>query len=176
MIICNDRIVLKRFYLRHLSPIDATDEYLSWFNDSATLRFIDYAKSERSRDDLVAYINSKNLCDSTLFFGIFAIKDNSHIGNIKFEPIDFMRKSAEMGILIGNKQWRSRGVGTEVISGAGLWLRNELNLKTMTLGVSHSNDAAVAAYKKIGFDFAKNHEFVYQNDCHRMSLRLEILK
>ena len=43
-----------------------------------------------------------------------------HIGNIKYEPIDFQAATATMGILTGANDWRGKGVGPEVIKGSAL--------------------------------------------------------
>ena len=56
-------------------------------------------------------INNKNL----IFFGIFY--KSKHIGNLKFENIYKNSKNASWGILIGNKKYRGKGIGNEVLSG-----------------------------------------------------------
>ena len=151
MKILNKPLLLKRFYLRHLTSRDATDEYLSWFDDDRVVDFIDYAKQRHDKQDLKAYIRARNSSTLCCFLGIFTISDDIHIGNIKYDPIDFTTLSAEMGILIGSKSYRGKGVGPEVISGSTMFLKQLMGLKSITLGVRSDNLQAVHAYEKIGY-------------------------
>ena len=172
MIILDRPIKLDRFYLRHLTSADVTENYLSWFGDTTVKKFIDYAKYSREAEDLKIYIQEKNESESALFLGVFTTQGDLHIGNIKFEPIDLVLESAEMGILIGNKFWRGRGVGPEVILGVGSWLRDNLLIKIMTLGVSRENEIAISAYKKIGFSVTESADSGLGKHTYRMTLTL----
>ena len=78
-------------------------------------------------------------------------KSGLHIGNIKYDPIDFNACTAEMGILIGNQDWIGRGVAGEVILASCLWLSKKIGVKKITLGVHPDNIGAILAYRKIGF-------------------------
>ena len=165
-------LMLDRFYLRHLGPDDVTDYYLNWFEDHTVKSFIDYAKDSKGKDQLAEYIFEKNMSSSALFLGIFSNQDDCHVGNIKFEPINIKNKSAEMGILIGDKSWRGKGVGPEVILGSGSWLKDNLGIELMTLGVSVNNKMALKAYQKIGFKINQHNNQAKMADSHRMSLYL----
>ena len=88
---------------------------------------------------------------AVLFFGIFSRESNEHIGNIKFEPINFHNKTAIMGILIGEEGWRGRGVTPEVIKSSSEWLNKQYDINRIALGVDSKNIAAIKAYEKIGF-------------------------
>ena len=88
---------------------------------------------------------------AVLFFGIFSRESNEHIGNIKFEPINFHNKTAIMGILIGEEGWRGRGVTPEVIKSSSEWLNKKYDINHIALGVDSKNIAAIKAYEKIGF-------------------------
>ena len=74
-----------------------------------------------------------------------------HIGNIKYENIDLVNKSAVMGILIGDKIYRGRGLAKIVIEESAKWLNSSLGLQTIFLGVDNNNSVAIKLYSKIGF-------------------------
>lgn len=78
-------------------------------------------------------------------------KTGLHIGNIKYEPINFQLSYAVMGILIGDPIWRGVGVAPEVIVASAKWLRDQHGIKRVVLGVNLLNKAAIKAYQKIGF-------------------------
>ncbi|MFY8350052.1 GNAT family N-acetyltransferase [Pseudoalteromonas sp. SSM20] len=140
-------ISTERFVLRPLTVADASERYLSWFEDITTQQFI--AQRADSTKQLKNYILEKAQAKNCLFMGIFA--EDVHIGNIKYEPIDFVKREATMGILIGDPKWRGRGVAGEVISATAQYLRRKFDINSILLGVECENIAAISAYKKLGF-------------------------
>jgi diamine N-acetyltransferase len=73
------------------------------------------------------------------------------IGSLSFEQIDWHVRSAELGILIGDKSYWNRGYGTESVR---LLLHhgfNTLNLNRIFLHVFENNPRAIRAYEKAGF-------------------------
>ena len=144
-------IELDRFFLRTLKESDVSADYLSWFEDDRVKAYISFASKARTKQELVEYVNIKNSSKTALLFGVFTKIELKHVGNIKYEPIELAKKTAEMGILIGDVNWRGRGVGPEVILGSSEWLRNSLGLNSITLGVRSDNSPAISAYKKLGF-------------------------
>jgi len=141
----------ERFLIRPLKPEDVTQTYLGWFNDDIVKRYITAASSTQSIHSLREFVAARMSRKDVLFFGIFVIKSGVHIGNIKFEPINVETKSAVMGILIGDKSWRARGVSPEVLGACINWLYLNRGIETVILGVDKANSAAIRAYKKAGF-------------------------
>jgi diamine N-acetyltransferase len=86
----------------------------------------------------------------------FAIEFKDHdawrlIGNCGFFEIDQRARSAEVGILIGDKSSWNKGYGTEVMR---LLLRvgfETLNLNRIFLRVDKENKGGIRAYEKAGF-------------------------
>ena len=149
-------IKTERFLLKPLTIGDATQIYLSWLNLD-TSPYIESSKSHYSIETLKAYINERKNRQDVLFLGIFTEK-KLHIGNIKYEPIDKKRKSAVMGILIGDTNWRGKGVAAEVIEASVAYLSEKYGVKTILLGVDENNKSAVKAYQKVGFKVKEHNE------------------
>jgi len=144
-------IYTERFQLKTLTAKDATEEYLSWFSNSKEVgKYIAYAKTNADINKLRQYIKEREDREDVIFLGIFT-NSGQHIGNIKYEPIDFTNKSATMGILIGNKDWRGKGVATEVIKNSSKYLKENFEIKYIDLGVNKENISAVSVYKKMKF-------------------------
>lgn len=59
-----------------------------------------------------------------------------------------------MGILIGESQYRGKGVTIEVLGASGRWLREQRGIREIVLGVSPENLPAIRAYEKAGFVLA----------------------
>lgn len=141
----------ERFQLKSLTTKDVTEKYLSWFNQSKEIeKYISFAQKCEGIDSLMQYVKDKKDREDVLFLGIFCSL-GQHIGNIKYEPIDLKNRAATMGILIGDKEWRGKGVASEVIKISGKYLKNNYGIKYIDLGVDKSNARAISAYEKINF-------------------------
>ncbi|MFH1841389.1 MAG: GNAT family protein [Candidatus Nealsonbacteria bacterium] len=147
----NQRVKIKgkRIFLKTLNERNATKEYCSWLNDPAVNKYLETRKATISQ--LKEYIKKKNKSPNSLFLGIFFKKNQKHIGNIKLEPIDFKKKKATVGILIGNKDYWGQGFGKEAISALVDYAFNNLALQEINLGVISENKVAVNLYKNVGF-------------------------
>lgn len=142
-----------RFTLRTLTIEDATEKYSRWFDDPVVNEHIAGAKAAHDIDSLRSYIAQKSALPNVLFFGIFSGANGAHIGNLKFEPIDFDAHHAILGIMVGDPHWRGCGVAAEVINAAGRWLNKTFGISELALGVARNNIAAQKAYEKSGFVF-----------------------
>lgn len=148
----------ERFVIRNLTTEDVGAEYLSWFKRDDVKDYIYYKVSDDQNEllKLKDYVQEKSSDKSILFLGVFdKIAPHAHIGNIKFEPFDLEERVCVFGILIGNKDWQGKGVGTEAV-GETLKAIGDLGMKKVYLGVDKNNQAAIRLYEKLGFarDFA----------------------
>ena len=143
----------KKNYFMKLSEKNADEEYCRWLNDPEVNKYLETRKA--TIDELKKYIKEKNKSKNCLLLGIFDNKSNKHIGNIKLDPIDFKRGVSTLGILIGDKNYWGRGIGTESTKLLVDYAFNELNLKKIDLGVISKNKAAISIYKNVGFKVKK---------------------
>jgi len=141
----------ERFFLRTLIEDDVNARYLEWINGSDKSQYINYTNQNRNVDEVSTFVTERVNSDTVLFLGIFVRESGEHIGNIKYEPIDFKKSYAIMGILIGEKNWRGRGVAAEVIIKSSTWLHEKYGIRQFILGVNTGNVWAIRAYKKVGF-------------------------
>jgi RimJ/RimL family protein N-acetyltransferase len=101
--------------------------------------------------------------------------DFIHIGNCSFLDIDWRNRSAEVGIMIGEKSYWNQGYGTEVME---LLLEHgfdTLNLHRIGLRVFSKNKRAIRAYEKAGFIYEGmlrqgNYQHGLYYDVHLMSV------
>jgi RimJ/RimL family protein N-acetyltransferase len=101
--------------LREKKKSDIPDDY-KWRSDPELAELdstrplsISYKDFERLSKDEMSYPSSrsKRLSVDTL--------DGQHIGNVMFYDIDLRSGQAELGIMIGEKDYWSRGYGTETV-------------------------------------------------------------
>ena len=141
-------IKTERILIRRLALSDVNKRYLSWFSDVETTKFIE--SKALTMSDLKDYVSSKINSRNTLFLAVVARDKNIHIGNIKFEPIDYEKKWAVLGIMIGDSGYHGKGYGREIVIASAQYLF-ENGIEKVTLGVNMKNSSAVRLYEKIGF-------------------------
>jgi len=73
------------------------------------------------------------------------------IGSCGFFNLDKRNRSAEFGIMIGDKSYWNRGYGTEAVRLLAQHGYNTLNLNRIYLRVLETNPRAIRAYEKAGF-------------------------
>lgn len=144
-------ICTKRFVLRELSEKDATQRYLAWLNNPEAASFLVTAGTTQQLSDLREYVAKRMGRQDVLFLGIFERFGARHIGNIKYEPVDSETGVATMGILIGEPEYRGKGVAVEVLRASAEWLNKYRGIKEIRLGVSKDNVSAIKSYEKVGF-------------------------
>lgn len=141
----------EHIYLRPLTQADATVEYANWMNNSETTRYLETGRFPASTDSLAKYIARYEDSKDALFLAIVLKDGDRHIGNIKLEPINWIYRSAVLGILIGRPEERGKGFGGEAIKMMLHHAFDGLNLNRVELGVSADNVAAITCFSKIGF-------------------------
>jgi RimJ/RimL family protein N-acetyltransferase len=131
------------------------ENYLSWMRDIENNLFIESIDKSFSLEKLTQYIDEKNSSSQALLLGIFDNRSGIHFGNIKFEPIDMGSRSAWLGILIGDLQYRGKGYAKEIIDSTCKHISNKYNINKIFLGVNKNNSAALKTYLKSNFRIQK---------------------
>lgn len=156
----NINIEGERIYLRPLKEEDASEDYCSWINNMEVNKYID--SKETTIEELKKYINKRWYDPNCLFLGIFLKNKDRHIGNVKLEPIDFEKRKATLGILIGEKEYWNKGYATETLKTLTSYAFNNLRLNEINLGVYKENIGAIKAYEKTGFKIYEENERSYK--------------
>ncbi len=144
-------IETSRFVLRELTVDDVTDRYLGWLSDSVAKQWIAAAELTRGLADLREYVQQRIGREDVLFLGIFSKPQDLHVGNIKFEPLLRDEGTAELGVLIGDPEFRGKRVFAEVLAASTGWLKDHWGIDRIYLGVERENQPAVTAYQNAGF-------------------------
>ena len=140
-----------RFFLRELTVDAASARYLGWLSDSEAKKWIAAAESTCGLAELREYVAQRVGRDDVLFLGIYSKADNLHIGNIKYEPVDQNEGRAELGVLIGDPDFRGKHVFAEVLHASAAWLKLHYGIRQIHLGVELENTPALNAYRNSGF-------------------------
>ena len=165
----------------YLSPQGISDEeietFTKWLND---FEVTDYT----GRTSNVTTISGeKDYFDVTLKdtdrrqFSIVSINENKLVGTVGLEHINWVERSAILGIFIGEEDFRSNGYGTEAIRMLLEFGFKYLNLHSIRLDLLSVNERAHKCYLKCGFkDTGCSREQIYLNGKYYDKLHMDILE
>jgi len=139
----------ERFIIRELTKEDASNDYLSWFSQSDIKKYIE--NLPQTITEIESYIAEDQSNSDVLLLGVFTQESNKHIGNIRYSYAYGGFDDVDMGIIIGDENWRGKGVAQEVIVSTAKYLAEDKKTKKIVLGVQKRNPSAIKAYEKIGF-------------------------
>ncbi|MCX6020814.1 MAG: GNAT family protein [Chloroflexi bacterium] len=132
---------------RDLMPL-----YMKWVNDFEVTRTLAIGwRSFTQEAEIAWYEGAAALSSDTVAFVIYERATLRPIGNTNLLHIDHAERTAEFGIMIGEKDCWGKGYGTET---ARLMLDygfNGLNLHNIMLRAASYNDRGLRAYLRAGF-------------------------
>ena len=141
-----DRVTLRRKRLA-----DAASDY-AWRADAELARY-DAAPPLRIDFREFLLVFAEDLDQPNPLRRTYAIDDESgrHIGNIMYYNIDRRRHQAELGITIGDRNYWSRGYGTDAVRTLVRHIFTETDLTRVFLNTLNWNERAQRAFEKAGF-------------------------
>ena len=133
--------------------------YQGWLNNKELNKYTEARFCDYLADDIKNFILKCNEADNVLLLGIH-YKDE-HIGNIKAE-INPHHKTASIGLLIGESDFHSQGIGRTAISLLTDYLLNNLEIYKVNAGLYKSNTGSLKAFEKAGFEieYTKNNHVI----------------
>lgn len=136
----------ERLLIRAFQKTDLTETYVSWLNDPDVVRYSEQRHQHHSIESCLHYFASfKN--SPNYFCAIIDRLQQQHIGNLTI-TIDESNKRADIAILIGNKQYWSKGIGTEVFKVTIDWLLKQRGMRKVTAGTMAANRSMVNVMKR----------------------------
>lgn len=127
----------EKVYLRPLNYDDIEINYIHWFDDEEVCSGNSHHRFPITIEQMKNYINSIN--EKNLVLAIIESSKNIHIGNISLQNINYINRSAEFAIIIGEKEYWNGGYGKEA---AKLILNHgfkTLNLNKIYCGTLENN-------------------------------------
>ncbi len=166
------RILLRSFNRKHDAPL-----FKKWLSDPEVTKYFSMTKEDI--EESIKRLSLKRIIQSkdSIFFVIEAIKPegNITIGTCKLNVIKLRSGTAEFTIMIGNKDYWSKGYGAEtaqLLIGYGF---NQLNLHRIGAGVLEFNERSRKMLEKIGFrveGFTEEDTFFKGQRWNTINLRL----
>jgi RimJ/RimL family protein N-acetyltransferase len=100
-----------------------------------------------------------------------------HIGSCGLHKIDWRNRHAELGIVIGARDYWNRGYGTDAVQTLSGWAFNTLNLHRLFLHVFADNTRAIRCYEKVGYQHeGRLRQDNFSNGAYRDTLLMGLLR
>ncbi|MCQ6560449.1 GNAT family N-acetyltransferase [Paenibacillus mendelii] len=110
-------------------------------------------------------------------FVIADLKTEAYIGQIDLFKFDWKNRTTEMGIVIGSREMRDKGYGSEAIRVLQKFVFERLNLNRLQLEVHDYNAAAINCYIRCGFrEEGRLRERHYMNGSYTDTVLMAILR
>lgn len=138
-------------YLRTIEESDLNENYQQWFNDEEVCQFNSHHRFPMYLQDLGEYYRDVIKSQGNLVLAIVDKTTDKHIGNIALQNISSTDRLAELAIIIGDKEYWSRGVGYEACRLLITHGFNALNLHRISCGTSEVNVSMQKLAAKLGF-------------------------
>ena len=132
--------------------MDDLERNYRWVNDREVTRFIAmrYQMSLLAEEDWMRERTKRPLAFDLAAFAI-ETKDGRHIGNCVLRGASPENRSADLGIVIGEKDCWGRGYGADAVRTLVRFGFDEMNLERVELHVYDFNARAIASYRNCGF-------------------------
>ena len=158
-----------------LRPLASTDlrRCVKWFSDPQVIHFLGRNSPVTLAEEERWFRDYERRTDEQ----IFAIEaEGVHIGNIGLHEIDRVHRKGEVGIVIGEPTYWSKGYGTEAMRTALRYAFGALGLNKISLDVLEYNTRAILTYERLGFSREGVHrEDVYKDARFVNVIRMSIL-
>lgn len=144
----NPFLISENIYLSPLTKDDISVEYISWLNDSEVCKANTHATIPNNHSKTLAYVESVEGSQTEIVFAIRWKENDIHIGNVSLQGINWINRTGEYAVLIGNKKYWNKGVGSESLSLIIQYGLITLNLNRIWSGMFITNKGAMKICEK----------------------------
>jgi ribosomal-protein-alanine N-acetyltransferase len=140
----------QQVYLRGLERSDLA-AMVDWINDNEVTRLLFMGDRPANLELLEEQWEQEQRSQNEVVFAVCGKEDDTFIGTTGLYSINWIMRTAEFRIFLGNKAYWNRGIGTECTKLMVVYGFEKLNLNRIWLGVNADNIGGVRAYEKAGF-------------------------
>jgi RimJ/RimL family protein N-acetyltransferase len=137
------------FYMRKLTPNDATERSGAWFDQPEICEGLNLKPAKKSKAEFAAYIESFDQ-HSNRISGVFD-KRNGLLVTLSTAEINWGIRRVLMNVLVGEPEYRHCGVILEALIPARDFYAEDLDMKVMTATALATNKPVIALLEMTGF-------------------------
>jgi len=167
----------KKIFLRTLAEKDVHGNWWKWFNDKEVTRYLNKGHEKNTPEKQMEFFRKVKNSDRDFILGICDRETEGHIGTTGIHNIREQNgKTADFGIIIGEKDFWKKGIGTEAWHLMVEHAFNNLELNFLETRIFPGNEASLKIAKKLGFkviDVLKKDVIKDGTEIDRVLLRLD---
>lgn len=144
-----NRVILREFTRENLNDV----RYFLWLRDIDVITQIYHRDYLLNLDfsEVEKYVNALMKSGSDCFFAVYDKETTSFIGTQKIGHINWHSRIADIGIIIGDRNYRGKGYSREILQCAMQYAFGPLSLRRLTGGTSGTNVAMQRCFESLGF-------------------------
>ena len=135
-----------------LEPLKYSDEtldlWVKWMNDPDIHQYM-YASLTKDREKMKRWIELASTSASRHYFTINV--DNKNVGFISVRQDKHPADTAEIGIMIGEKEYQGKGVGTRALKEVLTKCENDYHLSSVRALIKPFNEKSITLFTREGF-------------------------
>lgn len=142
-LITTERLIIEPFSEKRISK-----KYVSWLNDPEVVRYSENRYRKHTLRSCRAYVKSFEGSEN-LLWAIILRNSSEHIGNIN-AYYDRNNDLVDVGIMIGEKRFWSKGYGFEAFNAVCRYLIDSKNIRKVTAGTLSANKGMINIMERCG--------------------------
>lgn len=135
-----------------LEPLSYSDETLElwtkWMNDPDIRQYM-YASLTKVKEAIKDWLQFASESTTRHYFTIMA--DEKNVGFISVRPDEQPKDTAEIGIMIGEKEYQGKGVGTKALQEVLTKCKNNYSLSSVRALIKPFNEKSIKLFTGQGF-------------------------
>lgn len=136
----------------HLEPVNHTretlDSWVKWINDPDVRKWM-WNDLPTSPEDINQWLYNASNDPNRHYFTIIA--EGKQIGFVNLRQDQAPRSSGEIGIVIGEKEYQSRGIGTNTVKAIDEYAKNVIGLTSVRAMIKPTNEKSIRLFTSQGF-------------------------
>ena len=148
----NPYLVGKNIYMRSPEEIDIEGDWYQWFSDQDITEFLSHYLPNSITKQKKFFDEIKNN-NNKIVLSICDKKNDKHIGVCGLDSINWINRSANLSIVIGNKKYQKGSFAIEAFSLLIKCAFINLNLKNLRSYFNEKNIKSEQLHKLFKFDF-----------------------
>lgn len=168
------KLVGERIYLSPVSNDDA-EIFTTWLNDFQVTDYIVRSSAVTTLEAEKEWV-SDITSNIKYTMSIVLLENDQVIGNTGLMHVNHINRTATLGIMIGEEDYRGNGYGAEAIELLLDYAFNYLNLNNVELALLSCNERARKCYTKVGFkEYGRRRMCAYVNGKYYDNIFMDIL-
>lgn len=144
-------LIGEKVYLRAIEASDIDGPYLDWLNDVEVTLYMETGRFPSTSATLRKYLERFDGSSTDVIFAICDKKTDKHIGTATLNSISWIHRTANTGIMIGDKAYWGKGYAYEAWKFLIDYSFSRLGLRKITAGAVVDNIASIKLQEKLGF-------------------------